>query len=221
MMTSVHNLAHLSRPFSKKLSTFCRTNGVPERYYYGQRCPGARVGGNIVPKGARLNARKAFEKAYEAHKDRLLTLATALTGELTAAEDIVHDVFASLVAEPSRLRKSTNLPGYLAVCVRNRAYDWYRKMKRDDVHAGEILARERHTVSDDPTAQAEQVEEQEVLLGMVGRLPQELREVLSLRIWGNLTFDEIAAAQNTSKSTAHERYRRALQELRTQFTKGT
>ena len=167
-----------------------------------------------------MNARKAFEDAYQAHKDRLLTLAIALTGDLTTAEDIVHDVFASLVEKPSRLRDSNNLPAYLAVCARNRAYDWCRKTKRHGSHAAEMLARQRAVVSDDPAVEAAQVEEREVLLGVVAGLPEELREVVSLRIWGDLTFEQIAGVQGTTKSTAHARYRQALEQVRLKLTKG-
>ncbi len=166
-----------------------------------------------------MNVRKAFEDAYRSHKERLLTLATALTGDRGRAEDIVHDVFASLIEEPGRLRNSKNLLGFLAVCARNRAYDLYRKTKRQDQHTSEIGMVQSDSNPGDPAKQLEKHDEQQVLLGMVNQLPNSLREVVSLRIWGDLTFGEIAELQDTTKSTAHERYRRALEELRTQFAK--
>jgi RNA polymerase sigma factor (sigma-70 family) len=50
---------------------------------------------------------------------------------------------------------------------------------------------------------------------MIQRLEPELRETLVARIWGNLSFDDIAKATQTSTSTAHRRYHQALAEMRT------
>jgi len=59
-----------------------------------------------------------------------------------------------------------------------------------------------------------------MLLGMVNALPAEVREVLALRIWGDLSFEEISRLQKTAKSTAHRRYRQPLEKLRLKLTKG-
>lgn len=45
-------------------------------------------------------------------------------------------------------------------------------------------------------------------------LPADFREVTVMRIWGGLTFEEIAAALGTSKSTAQRTYQQALAQLR-------
>jgi len=48
------------------------------------------------------------------------------------------------------------------------------------------------------------------------RLPVEQREVVTLKIWGGLTFAEIAEALEIPANTAASRYRYALEELRRQ-----
>ncbi len=166
-----------------------------------------------------MDVRKAFEEAYLAHKDRLLTLALALTGDRNTAEDVVHDVFASLIKETRRLHHRNSLFAFLAVCARNRAYDLYRKTKRENLRPVKIPTLQRDEARDDPGEQLAQSEEKEALLGLVSGLPQGLREVLSLRIWGDLTFEEIARLQKTTRSTAHARYRQALEKLRIEFAK--
>ena len=167
-----------------------------------------------------MDLRKAFEEAYLAHKDRLLTLALALTGDRNTAEDVVHDVFASLIKECPRLRHRNSLFAFLAVCARNRAYDLYRKATRENLRPAETPTLGRGAPRNDPAEQVARNEEKEALLGSVTRLPHRLREVLSLRIWGGLTFEEIARLQKTTRSTAHARYRQALDKLRMEFTKG-
>ncbi len=46
------------------------------------------------------------------------------------------------------------------------------------------------------------------------RLPPEQKEVLTLKIWGELTFDEIGRTLDLSLNTVASRYRYALQKLR-------
>ena len=48
-------------------------------------------------------------------------------------------------------------------------------------------------------------------------LPQEQREVIVLRVWGQMTFEEAAAALEIPANTAASRYRYALAKLREQL----
>jgi len=49
-------------------------------------------------------------------------------------------------------------------------------------------------------------------------LPEEQREVVVLKLWGELTFKEIAAALEIPANTAASRYRYALEALRGRIT---
>jgi RNA polymerase sigma-70 factor (ECF subfamily) len=53
----------------------------------------------------------------------------------------------------------------------------------------------------------------------VGGLPDHLREVLTLRIWGGLSFPEIGAVTGVSENTAASRHRYALEQLRETLAK--
>jgi len=51
----------------------------------------------------------------------------------------------------------------------------------------------------------------------VGKLPEHLRETLTLRIWGGLSFPEIGKITGVSENTASSRHRYALEQLRGQL----
>jgi RNA polymerase sigma-70 factor (ECF subfamily) len=59
----------------------------------------------------------------------------------------------------------------------------------------------------------EETEEAEILRKEVESLPDKLREVLTLKIWGGLTFAEIGELLTVSHNTAASRYRYALEQL--------
>jgi len=65
----------------------------------------------------------------------------------------------------------------------------------------------------------EQDEEYAQLEAAIQRLPVEQREVLTLKVWGELTFQQIAAVMDESPNTIASRYRLALASLRQQFSK--
>ena len=52
------------------------------------------------------------------------------------------------------------------------------------------------------------------LLHAIERLPPEQKEVITLKIWSELTFDEIARTLDLSLNTVASRYRYALDKLK-------
>jgi RNA polymerase sigma-70 factor (ECF subfamily) len=78
------------------------------------------------------------------------------------------------------------------------------------------IARNRDALfASDPTTPLVASEATEALW----RLGAELRETLTLRIWGQLTFAEIAVVTDTPLSTVHHRYHEALADLRARLEK--
>jgi hypothetical protein len=55
-----------------------------------------------------------------------------------------------------------------------------------------------------PGARAAADEERDMLLDAVHKLSPDLRDALSLRIWGGLSFEEIGQLQEPAKSAAHD-----------------
>lgn len=60
---------------------------------------------------------------------------------------------------------------------------------------------------------SENDEEGEILRLAVNELGDKLREVVTLKIWGGLTFAQIAESMAISPNTAASRYRYALEQL--------
>lgn len=159
-----------------------------------------------------------LEEAYRAHRDRLVTFAAAFLGERGLAEDVVHDVFATLAKDPGRIVSVADPGRYLTVCARNGALALLRQKKRRSVIPP--VGNEPPLPAADPAQMASRTEENGTLLRLVASLPDDLREVLTLRIWGELSFKEIAETGGVSKGTAHGRYVQALERLRQALARG-
>lgn len=61
-------------------------------------------------------------------------------------------------------------------------------------------------------------ERREAMESALHQLPDEQREVLVLKIWGELTFEQIATELEIPPNTAASRYRYALAALRKELT---
>jgi RNA polymerase sigma-70 factor (ECF subfamily) len=61
---------------------------------------------------------------------------------------------------------------------------------------------------------AEQAERRAAVAAALGELPDDQREVLVMRVWGGLTFPQIAAALGVPADTAASRFRYAREKLR-------
>ena len=161
----------------------------------------------------KLGSEDAFRRIYEKYESDLLTLAANLSGEPSAAEDVVQDVFISFVQSIEDFHLTGSLKGYLSKCVANRCRDCIRKRQR---HKTVATNEAEQTVSntDGPVQLAIHSEELQQLSRALMELPYEQRETIMLRLHGGLKFKAIAESQKVSIKTVQSRYQYGLIKLR-------
>ena len=105
-----------------------------------------------------------------------------------------------------------SLKGYLATCVANRVRDLMRRKARTTAAPGPVgsAASER----DEPSRLVACNEELQIVSTALARLPEEQREVVVLRLYGQLRFRVIAQATGVSVNTVKGRYRYGIGNLR-------
>ena len=155
----------------------------------------------------------ALQEIYDLYKQDMMTLATALLFDKTLAEDVLHEVFAKLIALQGRLRIRSTLRGYLLQAVANDARTANRaNAKKDPAKVDEL--RNCYGSVDPPESTAVLAEQCQRLEQALGKLPYEQREVVLLRHYGQLRFIAIAKHQGVSMSAVQARYRYGLKKLR-------
>jgi len=160
----------------------------------------------------RNGSRAAFQRIYEKYESDLRTLAANLLDDKAAAEDVVQDVFVSLLKAVDRLVLRGSLAGYLKTCVANRARDYLRKSHQQTVVVNDA---ERVISSHDgPVRLVIQSEELKKLGLAMSQIPYEQREAVVLHLHGRMKFKTIAELQKVSIKTAHRRYRAGLDGLK-------
>ena len=143
------------------------------------------------------------EELFEAQAAGLILYGRALGLGHSEAEDAVQDVFAALLQLDECPRQPAQ---YLVRSFRNRALNRKRSLWRR-------LARELESDHWFDHSDAPHPAESRAMKELT-QLAEEQREVIVLRFWHGLTFEEIAEMTGASPNTAAGRYRYGMDHLR-------
>lgn len=152
---------------------------------------------------------------FQRYGPKLLLCARQWTRSLADAEDVVQEAFVrfwrhqrALGGEPQAL---------LFTSVRRAATDLARRNSRRNAREERADGGLESTAPIFETP-LEGDDRREAIEAALRGLPAEQREVLVLKIWGELTFEQIAAQLGIPPNTAASRYRYALAALRETLT---
>ena len=137
------------------------------------------------------------------HAEALVLYASQWTD---VPEDCVQETFVELARQPAR---PESIVAWLYRVVRNRALNAARAARRRTHH--EQLAASGGERS--PSAVYD-LEDKETLSAALAALTTEDREIVVLRVWSGLTWQQIADLTDTSSSSAQRCYVAALTKLR-------
>ncbi|MEA3208715.1 MAG: hypothetical protein QOE70_1772 [Chthoniobacter sp.] len=149
---------------------------------------------------------------YRELAPRLLLFARQWVPSVADAEDVVQTAFVKFWRRQPDARPE-HYP-LLFAAVRSTALDLWRRNERRarrEADPSGDLVREDEPFFD---AGLEPREDAVAIDAALRRLPPAQREVLVLRVWGGLTFAEIAANLDESINTVASRHRYALEALR-------
>ncbi len=163
-----------------------------------------------------VSSQPDWRSLFDRHAAGLILLARQWCRSHADAEDVVQEIFVD------RWRKAAEADdpaAYLYACVRFAAMDQRRAQ-------GRRLARERSVAQEKETNERETCfqsslidqERTAMIEAQLMQLPAEQREVVVLKIWGRLTFAQIARVAQASPNTIASRYRYAIQTLRQTMT---
>lgn len=142
------------------------------------------------------------------HGPALVLLARAWVPTRADAEDVVQEAFVRFWRSRDRAADPT---AYLFACVKRCALDWVRTRGRQTRREAAAAKPEGGSLFDGPLEQAER---RAAVAAALDTLPDTQREVLVMKVWGGLTFPQIAAALGIPADTAASRFRYALSKLR-------
>jgi len=150
------------------------------------------------------------------HVDGLYSYAMVLSRNHADAEDLVQETYVRAIHALGRLRAGSNMKGWLFTILRNIWFNQLRKRRNGpqmvDVEDGAANIAEPSSDSYDlyvSKMEAEQVR------AAIQELPVESREIILLREYEDLSYQEIASVLDCPVGTVMSRLGRARAKLRT------
>ncbi len=152
--------------------------------------------------------RHTIETVYRQHRRGLFALALSITRRPAAAEDAVHDAVVRLCHGSHRIAGDP-VP-YVYAAVRNAAIDRLRRAQRPTPRELSMF----NGAPPDPAAAAIDAEQRDRLQRAVEALPDEQRQVVVMKTYAGLTFQQAAEVLGEPVNTVSSRYYRALERLK-------
>jgi RNA polymerase sigma-70 factor (ECF subfamily) len=167
------------------------------------------AGNDPLLRGLAAGDERAFAALYDQYGTRLYKTAFGILGRREDAEDAVQEVFTALVRSRKTLAAVNDLTAYLFSALRRAAARCAERRKREPASSQDVEDIEAKTDPNETNYPlADRLEQ------ALQKLPEEQREVISLKIDGQLTFNQIAEVLGISINTVASRYRYALEKLR-------
>ena len=170
----------------------------------------------------------AMETLFFRYRQSVYSWLLRMTGDAAEAEDIYQDVWLKVIRHAADYR-SGSFRAWLWQIVRNKATDRMRKMSPSLILDSPISAEgeSEETIvdqlSDDRAADAlmqiEEVERRRVVCEAIEALPMAQREVILLRVNGELPFKEIADMLAAPMGTVLARMHKAVKSLKDTLAK--
>ena len=162
---------------------------------------------------------EALSSLFERHKSRIFTTVFFIVKDRYVAEDILQEVFIktiNVIKSKKYNEQGKFLPWILRV-AHNMAIDNFRKEKRHPkitlADGSDIFNCLKFSESTDDN-ETLSTSSKRYLKKMILKLPEKQREVLVMRLYMNMSFQEIAKETGVSINTALGRMRYALLALR-------
>jgi len=161
-----------------------------------------------------------MESLYREHRQGLFTYALSILGCQQSAEDAIQNAFARLHGGSNladEMEPEKMVP-YVFRCVRNCAIDLQRTQQRQR-RLGESLFETVRQIDNNPSPPDLLLTEEraEMLRSVIDGLAELEREVVVLKVFAGLTFEQAGEMAQTSPKTMATRYRRALVKLENQL----
>lgn len=160
-----------------------------------------------------------FTLYYNRYKKKLFNYTLRMTGNRMATEDILQTTFMRFYQNMGNIRHGVAIEFWLFKVVRNEIYTWLRSKKR---HSENYLSEDISEISieSEGTTDSQLLEGEikEIVLKAVNSLPSEQKEVILLKEFSGLSYDEISEVCGIDTGLVKSRLYSARQKLIAQLS---
>jgi RNA polymerase sigma-70 factor, ECF subfamily len=152
----------------------------------------------------------AFAELYDAYADRVGHYLLVRLSSRADADDVLQETFLRLARIRHKLAKVDDLDAYIITIARNEAARLAARSARRHRKEEPLRSEDLFCRSSDAGAR----ETAETVATALSHLSDDLREIVELKTYAGLTFQQISQVTGLPQGTAATRYRSALAKMR-------
>lgn len=158
----------------------------------------------------------AYANLVLKYKTPIFNLACRMTGDLSEAEDLTQETFIRAYVHLSKFQTDRSFFTWLYSISINLIRNHLKSVSRRRRHENEIVftGKGKSASGHQPPENVPAESEENLLKKCLLRLPEDLREVIVLRYYQGLSFEEIAKITGKSQSAVKMRTYRGLEKLK-------
>ncbi len=159
---------------------------------------------------------EAFSRLYDRYRDRVFGYAYRMLGSQSIAEDVTHEAFLALIENPERFRPELgSMKTFLCAVARNCILNHFRKRGAaiEDFFEDDDLQSVKDESEPDPLSALLDRELSVKIKESIALLPALQREVIVLREFQELSYEEISIVVGAETGVVKARLYRARQTL--------
>lgn len=165
-------------------------------------------------KDVKAGDKLAYGELVTRHQRAIYRLALRFTGDHGVAEDVVQESFIKAYQKINFFEERSSFKSWLFRIAINTCKNRWRGKTHLEVDIADVVI----GVEETATRGLELEETQKLLQVEVQKLPERQRTALSLRIFEDMSFQEIAKIMDCPYDTAKANYRHAVLKLKKVFT---
>lgn len=161
----------------------------------------------------------AFQRIYVTFFDKLYAYGSKLTNDSSVLEDSIQELFLNLYTHRENLALAINLEYYLLKSLRLTIYQKFRKQgKVEFLGLSEVFTEESGFTFEVETSQdVEDEYKQEIINRILNSLDASYREILYLKFYSNLSYNEIGEILDINPDSAKKKVYRIISRLKKKY----
>jgi RNA polymerase sigma-70 factor (ECF subfamily) len=155
----------------------------------------------------------AFVSLYNRYKDSVFSFCWKMLSDRDLALDVMQETFVRVYENRDRLLSTASFKSWLFTIARNQCLNQISRGRRHVSYEGLTVPPTSADTGDTPFTQLEKNERVLLVNEYLLRLSPAYREVIVLREYQNLTYEEIAAVTRSTVSAVKSRLFKARRKL--------
>ena len=160
-----------------------------------------------------------FEAIYQEYYQRVFAFLFKMCQDRDLSEELTQESFYQALKSFHRYDGSCSLFTWLAAIAKNT---YFKHIRKNAARSLELVDTDDSAITggeeDDPAEVLQKRAELEALRRIIDKLPEKYRDVVTLRIYGDLPFAEIAKILKISENSAKVLFYRAKNQIREELS---